>query len=78
MTKQFPESIKTTGTRAEEFYFLFERVEGKKKKYTLMRAGKNSVEKVTDESVARGLELPVYMRLLKTLIKTGTMKMEMA
>lgn len=78
MTEQFPESIKMTGTQAGEFYFLSERIEGKKKKYTLMRAGKTSIEEVADESVARGLELPVYMRLLETLIKTGTMKMEMA
>ena len=78
MAQQFPESIKMTGTRVEEFYFLSERIEGKKKKYTLMRAGQNSVEEVADESVARDLELPVYMRLLDTLIKTGMMKMEMA
>lgn len=66
-----------TGTQAEEFYFLLERIEFGKKKYTLMGADKDSVVEVADKSVAYGLELPVYMRLLETLIKTGTMKMEM-
>ena len=71
--KNFPEAISATkGTEGEkEVLFIEKRIEGNKEIRTLMKADKNSVQKVPEDEVVKEEVLPVYMKLLKTYIFTG-------
>lgn len=70
-TKDYPEAIKETGTK-ERILFLSEVIHGKDKELVPMVSNKDGVKEIERSEVV-GLKLPVYMRLLTTLIFTGTL-----
>lgn len=75
MTEEnFPSGITEKGTEEGEFLFLSRTISGKKTIDTLMRAQKDGIEEVSDSDFAKGMNLPVYMKPMRTQIYTGKMQ----